>query len=42
MFYTVKYILSNISFKLNELSTKPIYSVWKKDLLESEFPDLFK
>ena len=42
MFYTVKYILSNISFKLNELSTKTIYSVWKKDLLESEFPDLFK
>ena len=40
VFDIAKSCLNRLCFSLNELSRRPLYSIWKKDLLKREFPEI--
>ena len=42
LFDITRIFVNKLCFALNELTKKPIYSVWKRNLLKQEFPELFQ
>ncbi|WP_303207601.1 DUF4422 domain-containing protein [Bacteroides oleiciplenus] len=42
LFDLTKSLISKMCFVFNGLTNKPIYSVWKRNLLKQEFPELFQ